>query len=442
MKPVLAIVGRPNVGKSTLFNRITGKRIAIVEDLPGLTRDRLYSEATWSGKSFLAVDTGGFQPVPGEDITEEVKRQAIAAIEEADVVLMLMDAQIGIMPSDVELSSILRKYNKQVFYAVNKIDGPKKEKSLYEYYSLGTEIWPVSAKTGYGFDELMNAIIVAIPESAAGEDIQYSRIAIVGRPNVGKSTLVNSLLGKKRMIVSPQPGTTRDAIDSICRYYKKEYLIIDTAGIRKRGKMATSFEKYSFIRTLKNIEGCDVALLLLDAGDGVVEMDQKIAGLIYEAGKGCMILMNKWDLVEKNSLSVKKIENDIYQNLWFMQYAPVITVSALHKQRITKIFPLVDEIIEESSRRISTRRLHTFLKKCLSIQQPPLYKGRRIKCSYITQVGIKPPSFILSVNNTEGIRKGFIRFLEKQLREDFSLKGIPVRIYIRQKTNRKKKKTS
>jgi GTP-binding protein len=435
-KQIVAIVGRPNVGKSTLFNRIIGKTVAVVEDIPGLTRDRIYAEARWAGNFFLLVDTGGFMSVPGGDIEGEVKKQAIAAIEEADAVLMLMDAETGFMPLDIELSRVLRKYDKTVIYAVNKIDGVRREKTLYEFFSLGTEVLPVSAKTGHGLDELMNKIVTVISEGVSEEDVRYPRIAVVGRPNVGKSTFVNALIGKKRMIVSPQPGTTRDSVNSVCTYYRKNYLIIDTAGIRRKGKMAKSFERYSFIRTLKNIESCDVALVVLDAVDGVVEMDQRISSLVYEAGKGCIMLMNKWDLIEKDSMSVKRVEEQIYKKLWFMNYAPVLTISALYKQRVTKVFPLINDIISGASRKISTNNLNAFLRKCLTIRRPPMYKGRRVKCSFITQAGAKPLTFILFVNIAEGIKRGYIRFLEKQLRESFSLKGFPVRIYVREKTGK------
>jgi GTP-binding protein len=433
-KPIVAIVGRPNVGKSTLFNRIVGKRLAVVEDIPGLTRDRLYGEAEWKDKTFLVVDTGGFQLISGEDIVREVKKQAVAAIEEADVVVMLMDGNTGLAPSDIELSNILRKYDKKVFYVVNKIDGPKKERALYEFYSLGVDLFPVSALSGYGFDELMDSIATVISVKT-GEDIEeYPRIAIVGRPNVGKSTLVNSLLGKERMVVSPIPGTTRDAVDSICAYYRKKYIIVDTAGIRKKGKMAKSYERYSFIRTLKNIESCDVALIILDAGDGVVEMDQKIASLVHDAGKAAIILFNKWDLTVRSPQLLKKLRQELQRKLWFMHYSPVLTISALNRQRVTKIFPLVDEVIAESSKRITTHELNNFLRYSLSIQRPPLYKGKEVKLYYIAQIRIKPPCFVIFTNKSEGIKSEYIRFLEKQLRERFLFKGVPVRFYIRQKT--------
>lgn len=432
-KAIVAIVGKPNVGKSTLFNRIVGKRLAVVEDIPGLTKDRIYGNAECGGKKFLVVDTGGFQHEAKTDIIKEVKRQAVTALEEADFVIMLLDADSGLLPSDIELNNTLRKHNKMTFYAVNKIDNQKKEKALCDFYSLGVDLLPLSAFNGYGFDELMEQVTKALPEGEE-KDVFYPRIAIVGRPNVGKSTLVNSLLGKERMIVSPIPGTTVDAVDSLCSYYKKHYTIIDTAGIRRRGKMAKTVERYSFIRTVQNIESCDVALILLDATEGVVELDQKIAGLVYEAGKGAIILFNKWDLTEKSPTLLKNLHIELHQKLWFMYYAPVLAISALNRQRVTKLFPLVDEIIAESYRRINTNELNNFLKKCLSVQQPPLYKGKQVKLYYITQVKVKPPCFAVFTNKSEGIKQEYLRFLEKKLRERFVFKGVPVRFYVRQKT--------
>lgn len=431
-KPIIAIVGRPNVGKSTLFNRIMRKRLAVVEDIPGITRDRLYGNAEWDDKLFIVVDTGGFQSAPDEDIMNQVKQQALYAVEEADIIIMLMDSESGLTPLDIELNNALRPYNKQTFYAVNKIDGPRKEKALYDFYSMGVDLMPVSAIDGYGFEYLMDTVTASIPETAQ-EETAYPRIAIVGRPNVGKSTLVNSLLGKDRMIVSPVPGTTRDAVDSVCRCNKKNYILIDTAGIRKRGMMAKTFERYSFIRTAQNIESCDVALILLDSVDGVVETDQKIASLVHEAGKGSIILFNKWDLTEKNSQLLKKLQSELRNKLWFMPYAQIITISALNRQRVTKLFPIIDQIIAESAKRIGTHELNDFLRESLLVQPLPLYRGKSVKVHYITQVSVKPPSFAIFSNRSKGIKPDYLRYLEKRLRERYVFKGVPLRFYVRQK---------
>lgn len=439
-KPIVAIIGRPNVGKSTLFNRIVGKRRAVVEDLPGITRDRLYEEVAWNDKAFLIVDTGGFQTESDEDIIRQVKKQALVAVEEADIIILLMDAESGLMPSDIELTELLRKYNKKVFYVVNKIDGPKKEtKLLYDFCQLGVDLLPISALKGYGFDVLKESISDLLPEGK-GEKSEFPKISIVGRPNVGKSTLVNSLLGSDRMIVSSVPGTTRDAVDSVCSYYKRKYIIVDTAGIRKKGKMAKSVEQYSFLGTVRNIQDCDVALIVLNAEEGVVEMDQRIAGYVYEAGKGAIILFNKWDTVDKDEVSIKEMEERIYRKLWFMPYAPILTISAISKQRVTKVFSMIDKVIAESSKRITTHELNLFLKDALKIKSPPLVKGRRVKIYYITQARTNPPSFVLFTNNKEGISTQYIAFLENKLRERFSFQGVPVKFFVRQRESEGKRK--
>jgi len=433
-KPIVAIVGRTNVGKSTLFNRITGKRLAIIEDTPGLTRDRLYGDAKWRDKDFFIVDTGGFEIRPDEDIISDVKKQALIAMQEADIVLMLFDAESGLVPLDIELVNMLRRYQKKIFYAVNKVDSPKKEKALYDFYSLGVDLFPVSALNGYRFDELMDSMASVMPKKVEEAKIEYPRIAILGRPNVGKSTLVNSLLGKERMIVSPVPGTTRDAVDSICSYNKKKYIFIDTAGIRKKGKMAETFERYSFIRTLQNIERCDVALILLSSTEGIVEMDQKIAGIVHDSKKGAVLVFNKWDITEKTPQLLKKLKNEIQQKLWFMHYAPVLTISALNRQRVAKLFPLIDEIIAEGSKKLGTHELNNFLSESLSIQHPPQQRGKKVRIYYITQVGVKPPTFILFTNRPEGIKEDYLRFLEKELRKRFPFKWTPVRFLVKGKT--------
>ena len=436
IKPIVAIVGRANVGKSTLFNRVIRKRSAIIDDFPGITRDRIYGNASWDDRHFLMVDTGGFLYEPDEEIYKEVKIQVLTAVEEADIVIMMMDGESGVLPLDIELIGSLRQYSKKIFYVVNKIDGPKKERDLFtDFYSLGVDIHPLSAKNGNGYEELMDEVAALFP-SGDDEESEYPKIAIVGRPNVGKSTLTNALLSKERMIVSNIPGTTRDAVDSLCTYYQKNYILVDTAGIRRRGKMAETIERYSFLRTLRNIEECDIALIVIDASDGIVDLDQKIAGLVNEARKGAIIILNKWDLVDKENVLLKEMTNRIYDKLWFMKHVPVLSISALSKQRVTKLFPLVDEIIAESSRRISTHQLNLFLRDAVAEKEPPLCKNRRVKIYYITQVKTKPPGFLIFTNKKEGIKDQYIRFLEGRLRERFKFTGVPVEFYVRQRAKK------
>ncbi len=434
-KPIVAIVGRANVGKSTLFNRMVRKQSAVIEDFPGITRDRLYGEAVWEDKHFLMVDTGGFLHEPDEEIYKEVKNQVLTAVDEADIVIMLMDGANGVMPLDIELIDNLRKYSKTIFYVVNKIDGPKKEMSLYDFYSLGVDIHSLSALNGNGYEELMDTITELLPENT-NEKSEFPRIAIVGRPNVGKSTLTNCLLSKDRMIVSSVAGTTIDAVDSECKYYGKKYILVDTAGIRKKGKMSQTIERYSFIRTVRNIEDCDIALIILDTYDGVVELDQKIAGVVHAAKKPSIVLLNKWDLVDKNAVSTEEAANLVHQKLWFMRHVPVLTIAAINKQRVTKLFPLVDKIIAESNKRISTHELNIFLREVLAKKEPALHQHRRVKIYYITQVKTNPPGFTIFTNKKDGIKEQYIRFLEKQLRERFSFEGVPVEFYVRQRKNK------
>jgi len=432
-KPIIAIVGVPNVGKSTLFNRIVKKRRAIIEDFPGITRDRLYGDAEWNDKPFIVIDTGGFQHGQDEQFADQVTRQVMMAVEEADVLIMMMDAEKGILPLDLQLMGHLRRYGKKIFYAVNKIDGPKKEQALMaDFYSLGVDLYPVSALNGNGYEDLMDNVSSVLPEVREGESA-YPKIAIVGRPNVGKSTLVNSLLSKERMIVSPVPGTTRDAVDSVCSYYNKKYVLIDTAGIRKKGSMAKTVERYSFMRTLRNIEDCDVAVIVLEAPEGIVELDQKIAGLVHEARKGALIVLNKWDLVNKESLSMDDVHKDVYRKLWFMKYSPILTTSALSKQRVSRIFPLVDGIIAERAKRISTHELNVFLRNTVAAKEPPMYRGKSVKIHYISQVKTNPPGFVIFTNKKEGIKEQYIKFMESRLRERFPFEGTPVEFYVRQK---------
>ena len=450
MRAIVVIVGRPNVGKSTLFNRMikTGanrtKLTAIVESTPGVTRDRNYGEAEWEGKGFAIVDTGGFYTEGidrgGAEVARQVTEHAMFAIEEADLIIHLLDGRGGLNPTDMELANILRESGKEVLWVANKIDTPAREVGVAEFYSIGAdEIMPLSAITGLGFDEVMDKIITVLsPRIAAWEGVLMKtpdgipNIAVIGRPNVGKSTLINSLLGKKRHIVSPVPGTTRDSIDSIGTYYGKKYLLIDTAGVRQKSKIY-SIERFSVVRAIRSIERADVVIIVLDVTDGIVEQDQKIAGIVNECGKGAIFLINKWDLVEEPDLKYKKITQELKDKMWFMNYVPYATTSGLEKKRITKIFPMIDEIITERRKRISTNELNKFLSNVISAIHFPAYRGRKVKFSYITQVGVAPPAFVIFANHPSALKRGHIRSIERAIRKEYSFKGTPIRIYPKKK---------
>lgn len=432
-KQIIAIVGRPNVGKSMLFNRMTKSHVAIVENIPGVTRDRNYQETEWEGKHFIVVDTGGFYPEPPDDIFLQIKEQALFAIEEADIIIQLLDGKEGLTPSDMELARHLRASGKKVLWVVNKIDGPTREERLYDFYPIGTdELWPLSAATGYGYDDFMDRLTALIPH-APMEEREHPKLAVVGRPNVGKSTIVNTLLGKKRMIVSPAPGTTRDAIDSVCTSYGKKYVLIDTAGLRKKSRIQYPLERFSVVRAVRSIERCDVSLIVMDATEGIVEQDQKIAGIVKEYGKGAILLINKWDLIKKPEDTFKHLMRELKEKMWFLAYAPVLTISATEKKRITKVFPIIDEVIKERKKRISTAELNKFLNESLSSISLPTYRGRAVKLSYITQVKTEPPVFVVFTNYPSALRDVHLRNIEKGLRETFSFIGTPIRIYVREK---------
>jgi len=426
-------VGRPNVGKSTLFNRMTGTQAAIVEDIPGVTRDRNYRDTAWEGKEFILVDTGGFYLDPPEDIFAQAKEQALFAIEEGDIIIHLLDGKDGLTPADMELARLLRSSGKKVLWSVNKIDAQTRENRIYEFYHIGTEdIFPVSAATGYGYEEFMEKLGELLPEYCE-EKVAYPMIAVVGRPNVGKSTLVNALTGKKRMVVSPVAGTTRDAIDSICTYHGKQYVIIDTAGLRKKGKIGYSIERFSMVRAIRSIERCDVALVVLDMSDGITEQDQKIAGIVKEYGKGVIFLLNKWDLVLEPEDTFKQVLPELYRKIWFSEYAPAITISGTSRRRITKVFPLVDDVIRERNKRVPTGELNRFFRDIISRLSLPLYRGKAVKLYYMTQVSLAPPTFVIFSNYKHAVKEAHVRFLEKKLRAYFGFQGTPVRIHIRPK---------
>lgn len=436
-RPIVAIIGRPNVGKSTLFNRIIGRNLAIVEDLPGVTRDRNYAEAEWEGKPFLLVDTGGFETETTDPMYLKMREQTTLAIEEADIILFLMDGRQGLLPADIEVSRMLRSSGKPVLYAVNKVDGERQEALLTDFYRIGVaDILPLSARHGPGFSDLMDELGRMLPETArieAPAEDRMTRIAVIGRPNVGKSSFVNSLMGEDRMIVSPAAGTTRDAVDSVYRYYGKPYLLVDTAGIRSRGRISQGVEKYSVMRAMKTIGRSDVALVLIDAAEGITEQDERIAGLAHDAGKGVIIVLNKWDVVGDKGNAYKRFMDEIRQRLKFVDYAPVLTISAVTRRRVTKVFDEVDRVREEREKRVLTSELNRVFERLTAKHEPPLYRGRRVKYYYITQAGVGPPTFVVFVNYTEGVHFSYLRYLENGIREEFGFRGTPIRIYPRKR---------
>ncbi len=444
-KPVVAIVGRPNVGKSTLFNRIVGRNLAIVEAVPGVTRDRNYTDAEWDGRAFHLVDTGGFEPVTSDPMFRKMRDQTTLAIEEADIIIFLMDGRDGLVPADYEVAQRLRAAAKPVLYAVNKVDGERHEALLPDFYRLGVDaVLPLSAKHGPGFSDLMDELAKLLPGPAGPEaeaQPAVPRIAIIGRPNVGKSSFVNSLLGEDRMIVSPLAGTTRDAVDSVYTYYGRQYILVDTAGIRSRGRISQGVEKFSVMRAMKGVDRCDVALVLLDASEGVTEQDERIAGLAHEEGKGIILVLNKWDLVGDREEAYGKFMDEVRFRLKFAAYAPVLTVSAVTRQRVTKVFEEIDRIVAERDRRVPTAELNRVLDRLAARHEPPLYRGRRVKYFYATQVGTRPPTFVVFVNYPEGVHFSYLRYIENNLREAFGFHGTPIRIYAKRRREEEEKGT-
>jgi GTP-binding protein len=435
MKLVIAIVGRPNVGKSTLFNRIVRGKKAIVWNEPGVTRDRNYADVEWDENTFTLIDTGGFEPVSKDRIFIQMREQCELAIEEANAILFVMDGKEGLIPSDKEIADILRQQKKPVFYIVNKIDGPKDEEKVFEFYGLGVEpIYSISAEHRYGVDGLMDEVIKVLPGSTEEKwDRDAAKVAVVGRPNVGKSSLINRLLGYKRVIVDEAPGTTRDAIDTLFERDGKRYVLIDTAGIRRKSRISLRLEKYSIVEALRTIDRSDVALLLLDSREGVTDQDARIGGFIHEKGKGCILVVNKWDLVEKDSQTMGQYEREVREDLKYLSYAPILFISALTGQRIKKVLDVIDHVAEQTKKRIPTSPLNKYFGDWIEKFPPGLYKNRRVKLNYITQVSTAPPTFVIYTNFPGGIHFSYERYLLNQMRETFGFEGVPIRLYFKKK---------
>lgn len=435
-KPTVAIIGKPNVGKSTFFNYIVGSRISIVEDTPGVTRDRVYAETNWRGRNFTVVDTAGIEPESDDTIISQMREQAKIAIDIADVILFLTDVKQGVTAADQEIAIMLKKSKKPVVLVCNKADNMSRDRNeIYKFYNLGMgEPYPVSAANALGIGDVLDALYENFPEKSDDEDDDGRiKVAVIGKPNVGKSSLINKILGENRTIVSNIAGTTRDAIDTEYENEYGKYVLIDTAGIRRKSKVSESIEKFSIMRTLLAIERADVCLMMIDANEGVTDQDAKIAGEAHEAGKGIIIVVNKWDEYEKETGTLEKYKKDIYAKLSYLSYAPVIFISAKTGQRVDKLFNMINNVAEQNAMRVSTATLNQVINEAIAIVQPPTDKGKRLKILYGTQVSTKPPTFVIFVNNKELFHFSYERYLVNQIRKEFGLEGTPVRIIAREK---------
>lgn len=435
-KPIVAIVGRPNVGKSTLFNRIVGERVAIVEDKPGITRDRLFGTADWNGKTFHIIDTGGIE-ISEDELLLSVRAQAELAIEEADVTLFVTDVTAGLTIADQEVAQLLYRSNKPILLVVNKVDNRNRIDDTYDFYSLGFgNPIAVSGAHGTGFGDLLDEIVEALPEA---EDDDYDedviRVSLIGRPNVGKSSLVNALLGEERVIVSNVAGTTRDAIDTPFEADGQKYVLVDTAGMRRRGRVYEAAEKYSVMRAMKAIERSDVVLIVIDAHDGIVEQDKHIAGYAHDAGKASVFVVNKWDKIEKDDKTMHRFARDVRDQFQFMTYAPIVFVSALTRRRIQHILPKVMHVAEQQAMRVQTHMLNDLVADAVAMSPPPTDKGRRLRIKYATQVSVKPPTFVFFVNDPQIVHFTYKRYLENKIREAFVFEGTPLRLFFRRRAS-------
>ena len=435
-KPVVAIVGRPNVGKSTLFNVLAGEKIAIVKDTPGVTRDRIYADVNWLDKDFTLIDTGGIEPDSSDIILSQMREQAQIAIDTADVIMFITDVRQGLVDSDSKVVDMLRRSGKPVVLVVNKVDSfDKFMGDVYEFYNLGIgDPHPISAASRLGLGDMLDEVVRYFPEHAGEEEEDdRPRVAIVGKPNVGKSSIINKLTGEHRVIVSDIAGTTRDAIDTDIVHNGKEYVFIDTAGLRRKNKIKEELERYSIIRTVTAVERADVVLIVIDAAEGITEQDAKVAGIAHERGKGIVVVVNKWDAIEKNDKTMKEFENEVRRVLSFMPYAEIMYVSAVTGQRLNKLFDVIDMVIENQTLRIATGVLNEIMMEAVAMQQPPSDKGKRLKLYYITQVSVKPPTFVIFVNDKELMHFSYTRYLENKIREAFGFKGTSLRFIIRER---------
>ncbi len=433
-KPVVAVIGRPNVGKSTFFNRIVGKRISIVEDTPGVTRDRIYAEAEWNGVTFGLIDTGGIEPDSKDVILSQMREQAQIAMDMADVVLFIVDGKEGVTSADEEVAGMLRRKGREIVLLVNKIDNPRKlPDTFYDFYSLGVgEPIPVSAANMLNLGDVLDRIVASFPEGT-GDEEETTKVAVIGKPNVGKSSLINRLLAEKRVIVSDIAGTTRDSIDTPFTWEGEEYTLIDTAGIRRQSKIRESIERYSVVRAVAAVERSDVCLLVIDAQDGVTEQDKRIAGVAHEAGKGIVVVVNKWDLLKKETNTMKEYREAIEAELPFMSYAPVLFISVLTGQRVDQVMDMVKTVAENRSMRIPTGQLNSLISDAVMMKQPPSDKGRRLKIYYAAQVGIRPPLFSFQINRRELMHFSYARYLENKIREAFNFDGTSIKFVFREK---------
>ncbi len=440
-KPVVAIVGRPNVGKSTLFNALAGEKISIVKDTPGVTRDRIYADVSWLDRNFTMIDTGGIEPDSKDVILSQMRDQAQIAIDTSDVIVFMTDVRQGLIDSDSKVADMLRRSGKPVVLVVNKVDSFEKYMpDVYEFYNLGIgEPIPISASSKLGIGDMLDEIIGHFPEKKEeDEEDERPRIAIVGKPNVGKSSIVNKLLGEQRVIVSDIAGTTRDAIDTEIVHDDREYVFIDTAGLRRKSRIKEELERYSIIRAVTAVERSDVVLVVIDAAEGVTEQDAKIAGIAHERGKGIVIVVNKWDAIEKDDKTMRNYENEIRRVLSFMPYAEIMYVSAQTGQRLNKLYDVIDVVIENQNLRVATGVLNEIMMEAVAMQQPPSDKGKRLKLYYITQVSVKPPAFVIFVNDRELMHFSYTRYLENKIREAFGFKGTSLKFFIRERKEKER----